>query len=305
MKDLNFYDNTFNVKDEESIFSLFLKNLKPSNMPWKYFVNWDKVFENISGIEVELNTLNYLIGKKDFEASFYTLIKKNPDIVKVLPALAVRAGESLSKFDILVDYKNGKLKFEKYDFTEYRSEDIDKYIMFLDGVGIKDLLQNKRIKNLVDYMIGVEAGLDSNARKNRAGTAMEEIVEVFIKDFCKKSGYRYEKEVNAKAIKEKLGYNIPKDRQDRRYDFVVDTGSEPIIFEVNFYNSKGGSKLKATVGEYIGLHTDLKKKKIPFVWVTDGPGWRSVKAGLREAFYKMDYIFNLHSLEKGVLLKEF
>ena len=305
MKDLDFYNNTFNVGDEESVFSLFLKNLKPGNMLWTYFVNWKKVFNNINNIEVELNTLNYLIGKKNFGTSFRTLVKKNPDIIKVLPALAVRAGEGLAKFDILIDYKKGELEFEEYSFTEYDSKEIDKYIAFLEGVGIKDLLQNKKIKNLVDYMIGVEAGLDSNARKNRAGKAMEEIVEIFIKDLCKKKKYQYEKEVNAKTIKEKFGYDVPVDKQNRRYDFVVDAGKKPIIFEVNFYNSKGGSKLKATAGEYIGLYNILKKKKIQFVWVTDGPGWRFVKAGLSEAFREMDYIFNLHSLEKGVLLQEF
>lgn len=305
MKPLDFYDETFRVRDEDSVFSQFLKNLKPSNMLWKYFVNWEKVFKNIGDIEEELNTLNDLIGKKDFDTAFRTLVEKNPNIVKVLPALAVRVGESLAKFDILVDHSSGKLKFEGYDFTTYKPEDIDKYITFLDGVGIKDLLQNEKIKNLVDYMIGVEAGLESNARKNRAGSAMEEIVEIFIKDFCKEKKYQYEKQVNAKIIKEKFDYDVPVDRQNRQYDFVVDTGDEPIIFEVNFYNSKGGSKLKSTAGEYIGLHETLKERNIKFVWVTDGPGWHSVKAGLGEAFHKMDYIFNLHSLEQGVLIKEF
>ena len=305
MKNLDFYPNTLSVEDEEDVFSSFLKNLKPSNMPWKYFVNWEKVFKNIEDIEVELNTLNYLIGQKNFEDSFRALIKKSPNVVKVLPALAVRAGESLTKFKILVDYENGKLKFEEYDFTEYKPENIDKYIAFLKGIGVQDLLQNKKIKNLVDYMVGVEAGLDSNARKNRAGTTMEEIVEIFIKDFCKKKGYSYKKEANAKLIKDTFGYDIPVDKQNRRYDFVVDTGKEAIIFEVNFYNSKGGSKLKATAGEYIGLYTELKKKNIKFVWITDGPGWLSTKTGLREAFRKIEYVFNLHLLEKGVLIKVF
>jgi type II restriction enzyme len=42
---------------------------------------------------------------------------------------------------------------------------------------------------LVDYMIGVEAGIDSNGRKNRSGQAMENIVDIFIDDFCAKKGY--------------------------------------------------------------------------------------------------------------------
>ena len=305
MKYLNFYNTTVQVRNEKEFLSLFMETVKPGNMLWNYFINWNKVFENVSAIEMELNTLNYLIGRKDFNTSFRKLIKKNPDVIRVLPALAVRAGDGLTEFDILIDYNKGKLTFKKYDFSEYNPKKINEYIEFLKGVGVKKLLQDKKIKNLVDYMIGVEAGLDSNARKNRAGSAMEEIVEIFIKDFCKKKHYQYQKEVTAKGIKEKFGYEIPFNKQDRRYDFFVDTGKEPIIFEVNFYNSKGGSKLKATAGEYIGLHSQLKKKGIQFIWITDGPGWLSVQAGLSEALKKIDYIFNLHLLEKGVLIKEF
>lgn len=84
-------------------------------------------------------------------------------------------------------------------------------IKFLDCIGIKDLLQGGRIGNLVDYMIGVESGVDSNARKNRVGTAMEEIVEIFVKDFCKKKGYTYVKEANATAIEKEFGYTVPVD----------------------------------------------------------------------------------------------
>lgn len=305
MKDLDFYSNAYNVKDEESVFDRFLKNLKPSNMLWSYFVNWDKVLRNVEEIEIELNILNYLIGKKELEDAFRKLVKKNPSIVKVLPALAVRAGNGLTKFEIVTDYEKGSLMFKEYNFNDYNPEHINRYIEFLDGTGIKDLLQSKRVKNLVDYMIGVEAGLNSNARKNRAGTAMEEIVEIFIKDFCNQRGYVYIKEANATAIKKAFNHDVLVDRQNRRYDFVVNDGKNLIVFEVNFYNSKGGSKLKATAGEYTGLYDILKGENIRFVWITDGPGWLSVKAGLREAFHKMDYIFNLYALERGVLLKEF
>ena len=36
-------------------------------------------------------------------------------------------------------------------------------------------------------MFGVEAGLDSNARKNRGGKSMENIVETFVKNICEKT----------------------------------------------------------------------------------------------------------------------
>lgn len=274
-------------------------------MLWEHFVNWDKVLKHVEKNRGEIEVLNKLIGKKNFDSAFRKLVKKHPEIVKTLPMLAVRVGDGVEKFNILIDYTKSPLKFDEYDFTHYDEKSINKYLSFLEGTGIKVLLQDKKIKNIADYMLGVEAGLDSNARKNRAGFAMEKITEEFIKDFCEKRGYKYLKEANAKIVKDKFNLSIPVDKQNRRYDFVVNTKKGLIVFEVNFYNSKGGSKLKATAGEYIGLHKILKKERIKFIWVTDGPGWKSVKAGLHEAFEKMEYIFNLHLLEEGILLKEF
>ena len=305
MKKLDFYIATYQVSSKKDIFALFLKTLKPGNMMWNHFINWDKVFKNVSEIEKDLNILNRLTGKDNFDKMFSAIIKKHPSVVKILPALAVRVGIGTNKFDILTNYNHRKLFFEEYDFTEFNEKDIKKYLTFVEKTGIKKILQDKKVKNLVDYMIGVEAGLDSNARKNRAGDAMENIVDRFIQNFCKKKGYKYIKEANAGTIKKEFGYNIPINKQNRRYDFVVDDGKRPIVFEVNFYNSKGGSKLKATAGEYIGLHALLKKSKVPFIWITDGPGWGSVGAGLSEAFDSIDYIFNIDMLEKGILTKAF
>jgi type II restriction enzyme len=53
------------------------------------------------------------------------------------------------------------------------AEDIERYLTFIKETGLRDLLASKKLKNLVDYMIGVEAGLDSNGRKNRGVHAME------------------------------------------------------------------------------------------------------------------------------------
>ena len=47
---------------------------------------------------------------------------------------------------------------------------------FLDSTGLTKILQSGQIKNLVDYVFGVEVGLDSNARKNRSGDIMENLV---------------------------------------------------------------------------------------------------------------------------------
>ena len=301
MKILDFYQKTLNCADEDSVFEFLIANLKPSNILWSYFVNWEKVFENTKKIEVTLNTLNYLIGKDDFDSEFKFLVKKNPEIIPIIPALVVRDGNNTNDFKILVDFNSKKLIYEDYDFSKenFNDEDIEKYLKFIKETGLKDLIISKKIKNLVDYMIGVEAGLDSNGRKNRCGHSMENITESFIKNVCERKNYRYLKEANSEKVKREWGYDVPVDKSSRRYDFVVNNGKEIFIFETNFYGG-GGSKLKSTAGEYRNLF-DVLNGQYKFIWITDGLGWKTTAKPLRETFEHNDYLFSLNMLENGIL----
>jgi type II restriction enzyme len=301
MRYLDFYNQTLNCHNADEVFEYFIKNLKPSILLWNYFVNWDKVFQNTKKIEVALNNLNYLIGKEDFDNEFKYLLKENPKLAKVIPSLVVRDGSSSTKFKILIDYTNKKFVYEDYDFSISipTEADIETYLTFVKESGLKALITSQKIKNLVDYMIGVEAGLDSNGRKNRGGQSMEAIIDWFIKDHCNKNGYEYLKEANATKIYEKWQINVPVDKSSRRYDFIMNNGKELVIFETNFYGG-GGSKLKATAGEYRSLFDKLDNQ-FKFVWITDGAGWFTTAKPLRETFNHNDYIFNLAMLEQGIL----
>ena len=61
MKFLKFYNEVLGCKNEDEIFNYFLNNLKPSNMLWSYFVNWEKVFTNTRKIEIALNNIKHLL----------------------------------------------------------------------------------------------------------------------------------------------------------------------------------------------------------------------------------------------------
>lgn len=39
--------------------------------------------------------------------------------------------------------------------------------------GLFDLMENHIVNNLVDYVTGIETGMDSNGRKNRGGHLMK------------------------------------------------------------------------------------------------------------------------------------
>jgi len=301
MKYLDLYQKSINCKNENEVFAYFMATLKPSTLVWSYFVNWDKVFSEVKKVEINLNTLNYLIGKDDFDSEFRFLLKSHPEVISTLPSLVVRDGAGSKKFKILVDYKNKKLVYDDYDFsvTEPTTADVDKFLKFVKETRLKNLFVSKKIKSLVDYSIGVEAGLDSNGRKNRGGTIMEDIVEAFITDICARNRFQYIRQASAPEIKAKFGKDVPVDKSSRRYDFVIFNGTEIFILEVNFY-SGGGSKLKSTAGEYRDLFTVLQGQH-KFIWITDGNGWKTTERPLRETFEHNEYLLNLSMLEHGIL----
>lgn len=300
MKFLDTY-RKLHLSNDDDVFEALVASLKPSNTLWNYFVNWEKVLRNTSAIENELTLLNSLVGKDDFDNEFRTLVKQHPEVIKAIPALLVRDGSNKKIFDILVDYSGGKLLYQNFDFSKasYTDEDITTFIDFIDNTGLKNLLVSKKVKNLVDYMIGVEAGLDSNGRKNRGGTAMEQISEAYIRHICETHNYEYLAQANAARIKMRFGYDVPVDKSSRIYDFVINTPNGLVIIEVNYYGG-GGSKLKSTAFEYKGLQ-DVLHGTCEFVWVTDGAGWKTTTHPLRETFNHNDYVINLELLEQGAL----
>jgi hypothetical protein len=281
----------------EKNFNNFTSTLKNSIKTWDYFVNWKKVFTNSSELEISLNKLNYLLGKDDLEEEFKTLYFSNQDIVKAFPVLLAVRENNLEIYD-----KEDKTS---QFFNFYKdNQSVEKYYEFFVKTGIIKLFKDKKIKNLVDYVIGVEVGLDSNGRKNRGGKLMENITESFVSDFCKEKGFEYLAQANAKKIKSKWNVDIQVNKSSRSFDFVVyNPVSKKIkLFETNFYNG-GGSKLKAVCGEFKSLYTELKSQNIDFIWITDGLGWCTTKRPLEETYNHNEYVFNLSMLEDGVLDK--
>ena len=278
-------------KDFDHLVSTFRSSIKT----WDYFVNWNKVFTNSASFEIALNKLNYLLGKDDLQGEFYRLYESNPDIAKALPVLlAVRENN-------LEIYNKTSKELEFYNFSG-EGGDVNKYFAFLDKSGLVKLFQRDGIKNLVDYVIGVEVGLDSNGRKNRSGTLMEEIVGLFLEDFCKQNNLKYIPQASPSKIKLKWNFDIVVDKSERSFDFAVyNPQSNKIkLFETNFYNG-GGSKLKAVCGEFRSLYDELKRQNIEFIWITDGLGWHTAKRPLEETYNHNDYVFNLFMLEDGAL----
>jgi len=288
-----------NLKSEDELFDRITKSFKEKITRWDYFVNWHKVNNNVLLFEKELNILNYLIGKENFEEAAFNLFKEYPQAIKAIPTLlAVRDGA----IDVLIDSKQFQYKNLKFFQPIYSDDELHSIVEFVAKTGLADLIANQQIKNLVDYATGVEVGLDSNGRKNRGGTLMESLVEEFVAETCENLSLKYLAQATSKKIKEHWNIDVIVDKSSRQLDFAINKNGKLYFIECNFYGG-GGSKLKSTATEYIEMNRYWNKQGIEFIWITDGAGWKSTLKPLREYFDKADYLLNLEMLKEGVLIK--
>lgn len=277
-------------------FSEWLKQMRPSINGFDYYVDYAKVYDNVDNIKVELNIMNSLIGSKNIEDDFKALLTKYPEILKCVPILiAVRYDEIYAQ-----DAEGAYLfNFSKMNYS------VDEYLMFMKKTGLLDLIANHIVNNLVDYVLGIETGLDSNGRKNRGGHQMEDLVESYIK----KTGAEYYKEMYLADIEKKWNVDLSaisaEGTTTKRWDFVVKTPSKIYVIETNFY-SGGGSKLNETARSYKMIAEEAKDVVgVEFVWVTDGGGWVSARRNLEETFNTMEHLYNITDMDNGVFLSLF
>lgn len=293
----------FSNCDKDKKFNLLMDTLSLTNRTPEYYVNWSKVVNNTKELEISLNTLNYLIGKENIYEESLSLFNEQPQLVKAIPVLlAIRD----NKFEVLRIDEEADILFENLDFKEVDNSNIQKYVDFANDSGLLSFLSTKATKSLVDYVFGVEVGLDSNGRKNRSGTFMEKLVEEKVATICRENNLEYSAQANATNIKDKWQYEVPFKESIRNHDFAIYNPSTKklTIIEVNYYGG-GGSKLKSVAGEFADLSAYFKQESpnIQFVWITDGQGWHTANRPLRDAFETIDFIINLEMLNNKYLDK--
>lgn len=282
-------------------FAEWLLTFTDSIADYKYYIDFETIYRNTETYKVELNMLNSLIGSNDIEKEFENLIKKYPEVLKCIPILlAVR------QYEIIVLDNEGN-KFE-YNFKKM-NYDIEQYKVFMRETGLFNLIQNHLVNNLYDYVLGVESGLNSNARKNRGGHLMEDVVERFIQKAGFKKNETYFKEMYLQEIEEKwkldMSFISNQNQATKRFDYVIKTDKCIYGIETNFY-AAGGSKLNETARSYKMIAEEAEKVLgFEFVWFTDGMGWISARNNLRETFDRMDNIYNIADMKNGIMSKIF
>jgi len=281
-------------------FADWFSRFRESMSDYSYYVDFSKVHRHVDEIRVELNILNSLIGSKNIEQDFDSLVAKYPETLKCIPLLlAVRSNEIYA-----ID---GDGEFT-YNFRQ-PNQSVAQYREFMRKTGLFDLMEKHIVHSLVDYATGVETGLDSNGRKNRGGRLMENLVESYLR----KSGFErditYFKEMTISDIQAKWNINLSalsnRGKTVKRFDFVVKTVEMIYAVETNFYASSG-SKLNETARSYKNIAQEARNiDGFVFVWFTDGKGWISARHNLEETFEAMEHIYSIADLEDGIMERIF
>ena len=258
----------------------FLNNLLTTNHTYEFFTNQEKVLNAVKKLNSQIDKLNPLtkVAPENLEKEFLKTIGTYPETKQVLPLiLAIRE----KKFPIMnID----KGEVEEIDFSK-NSKDIEKITTFSKNSGIFDFFLE--INDLKSYLLGVEVGLDTNARKNRSGHSFERIVSNFLDKSLK----------NHPTLTYGAEYTIKLER-NKRFDFVIFENEMPkIVFECNFYSATGSKPIEVAHA-YVELQKQVKESNMKFVWITDGLGWKKMFTTLKSVSPEIDYILNYRMLEK-------
>lgn len=300
MNKITFYDyDNLNLDDK---FKYFMSTLSLTNRTPEYYVNFEKVVARGAKYKDELLELDKLLDSEDIISDARTMFLKNPDLLKAIPSLIACTVKNLDI--LLVDEDDGDIDIVNLDFNNPDINRIDEYIDFIADTGLFDFLKNNIYGSLIDYVYGVAAGLDTNARKNRSGSTMENILSKSINSTCERIMAEHKSQATRRDIKKAWGIDVPVDKASRRFDEALyDPVSKKLyLIETNYYGSSG-SKLKAVSGEFITLNRliNLDENNIYFIWVTDGQGWFSAQKPLEEAFEEIRYIFNIKMLSNSYI----
>jgi len=298
---LELYQKYYNVSNLKELVKLFQDSLIITNRTPEFFVDWEKVKKNADSIKIELSLWNSLIGSRNIEYDFTQLVVDYPEVIKTIPILlAIRERE----FPIIIDFSNVEKGIKNLDFKKDRSSEITEtevkdYTEFVKKAGIFELFNC--IKNFYDYVLGIEVGMDTNARKNRSGQAMELVLNPLIQEIANNFGFKVFFQEQFRVV-ESLHGKVPISLANRKSDFILALNNRFVNIEVNYFSGPS-SKPEEIVDSYINRRNELQSYNWAFIWITDGDVWRKSGNQLAKAFNELDYLLNIEFARKGLLLE--
>lgn len=263
-----------------SNFDTFMSQLRETNQSLDFFCDFQKIATNVDDIKLSLCMLNSLIGSTDLRKSVEVIWNRDKSAFQVMDILIAVRSEGKKK---ILNSKGQCIVLDRL------FDSVDGVMEFIENTGLADIFRDKKINDLVDYVFGIETGLDTNARKNRSGHVMENAVA----NIFRQNNIPFRQEVYSTEwpeLQQVLGDD------EKRFDFVVTTPNKTYLIEVNFY-SGGGSKLNEVARSYSDISPKINSVNgFEFVWITDGIGWKSAKNKLQEAYSIIPSIYNLTTI---------
>jgi type II restriction enzyme len=257
----------------------FLRTLLKTNWTYSYFVEWKKAKENVRRCVQEISLLNSLskVRPEIRRQELKSIFMKYPEIIRVIPSIIALREHTIPILEVGETAFHKVFDFSRRTLTDGEAEDL---VHFCDKVGILSLFGE--ISDLYAYLLGVEVGLDSNARKNRSGKIFQQLVLLLLR-------------------KKLEGMNVvirPEDQsvqiaRSKRADFVIYCDGRPkIAIECSFYNTVGSKPIE-TANAYIDLQHEIRAKRgFSFIWITDGPAWERMSQTIRQSFKEIDFPMN-------------
>lgn len=273
-------------KNEIQYLDYFFKTLLPTNRTYNYYVDWEKVKGNVIKYLTEISLLNSLtkIDLEEREKKLVEIISRYPEVIPVIPLIIAIREKNIVVLDIGV-----QLFYKEFKFNEnLKNAEITDIVEFSKKSGILDLFGE--INDLYAYLLGMEVGLDSNARKNRSGKIFEHLIGLLLKNKLRDHpGFSIKEEDNSLKIK-----------RNKRADFVIYHNNNPkIVLECNFYASTGSKPIEVA-NAYIDLEHKCKDENLILIWVTDGPAWLKMKNTVEETFNQIDFPLNYKLLDEQI-----
>ena len=299
--EIDVYSKCLRMNKFDRIVDHFHKTIIDTNRDHKFFVDWEKIQANVQKFKIELNILNSLIGSKNFKNDLRQILSRYPDVVPCFPILIAVREMSLK---VINDFSSKDSEIVEYNFKKRKllPKEIEEFMAFFHKTGLENFFKNLSSRSIQDYVIGIEVGMDTHARKNRSGAAMELVLKPIIEKInanLRISHMLFQK--NFSNLEKDYNIVVSTSLRNRQADFIIIKDENKVInIEANFYSGTG-SKPQEIVDSYINRQGELRENGFKFIWITDGYGWKGQKNQIRKGFEKIDYLLNLHFVKKGLL----
>ncbi len=254
----------------------YYDTLTISNRTLDELVDTDKIILNVKPLIPSLQKLNSIIttSQKEIESKIEYLFENDKSVFQSLP--------------ILIAVRDKEMKLGSPNSCEIQEllKTVSGVKEFIRESGLMTLILNGLIKDFIDYLVGVEIGLDSNSRKNRGGSKVENYLLVQLNTIF------YSRPEIVIETQKFIDGLLPGDER-KRFDIVITNTktNKKILVESSFYNS-GGSKISETARSFNLLHQYFTDKDdYQFIWLADGAGMLTIKQYLLKIFDE-GYIMN-------------